>query len=212
MESLTQLFGGDTRVKLLRLFLFNKEGAFLLSEIAERAQCKQPAVRREINALLKASFIKKKIVSKTLESKHGSSIPPKNPPKKVSGTGYALNEKFPYLEPLKNLLTVASISADESLVRRFAPAGRIKLIVAAGVFIQNWDSRVDLLLVGDDINLSKVESVIRGIEAEVGKEISYSAFESQDFEYRMGIHDRLVRDILDYPHVTLLDRLNIESQ
>ena len=89
---------------------------------------------------------------------------------------------------------------------------KIKLFIVAGVFTQNWDSRVDLLLVGDDLNLAKIESVIKTIESEIGKEISYSAFETQDFEYRFGIHDRLVRDILDYPHVTLLDRLGIEPQ
>jgi len=207
MESLTQLFGGEAKIKLLRLFLFNKDGAFLLPEIVERTQCTLAIVKRESNSLLKAGFIKKKIVSKTIETKKGGVASAR----KVSGTGYALNEKFPYLEPLKNLLTVASVSADESFVRRFAGAGRIKLIVAAGVFIQNWDSRVDLLIVGDEINMAKVESVIKGIEAEVGKEISYSAFESSDFEYRLGIHDRLVRDILDYPHITLLDRLNTGS-
>ena len=120
-----------------------------------------------------------------------------------------MNEKFPYLDPLKNLLTVASIQADDSLTKRFGSAGKIKLIIAAGVFIQNWDSRVDLLIVGDDINISKVESTIKIIESEIGKEISYSAFETQDFQYRIGIHDRLVRDILDYPHVTLIDRLGM---
>jgi hypothetical protein len=83
------------------------------------------------------------------------------------------------------------------------------MIIAAGVFIQNWESRVDLLIVGDDLNITKIESVIKMIESEIGKEIAYSAFETQDFQYRMGIHDRLVRDILDYPHVTLLDRLGV---
>jgi hypothetical protein len=85
-------------------------------------------------------------------------------------------------------------------------------LFAAGVFIQNWDSRVDLLIVGDELNLPKIESVIKVIESEIGKEISYSAFETSDFEYRLGIHDRLVRDIIDYPHVALVDRLGIELQ
>ena len=144
---------------MLRLFLFNKDVAFLPAEIAARAQCRIAVVRREANALLKSGFIKKKLVAKTVEGKPGSAA------RKISGNGYMLNERFPYLEPLKNLLTVASISADESLVRRFAAAGRVKLIVAAGVFIQNWDSRVDLLLVGDDLNLTKIENVIKSIEA-----------------------------------------------
>ena len=127
----------------------------------------------------------------------------------MQGIGYVLNAKFPYLDPLKNLLTITSLSADESLAKRFAGVGKVKLVAVAGVFIQNWDSRVDLLIVGEELNLVKIENIIKGIESEIGKEIAYSAFETQDFEYRMGIHDRLVRDILDYPHVALLDRLGV---
>ena len=77
------------------------------------------------------------------------------------------------------------------------------------MFIQEWDTRVDLLVVGDDLNMNKLDTVIKSIEAEVGKEIAYSAFETSDFEYRYGMHDRLIRDILDFPHTTLVDKLEI---
>jgi hypothetical protein len=176
--------------------------------MVERSKCPAAVVRKELIALLKADVVKKRHVSKEVQvMRHG-----KPATKKLQGQGYILNEKFAYLEPLKNLLTVASLKADDSLAKRFANTGRIKLFIASGVFIQQWDARVDLLIVGDELNLPRIESAIASIEAEIGKEIAYSAFETQDFEYRLGIHDRLVRDILDYPHVTLLDRLGVEPQ
>lgn len=189
MDTLTALFGSMPKVKLIRLFLFNTGLTFSAKDLSTRTGCKAPVILRELNLLIKADVVRKRHSTK--------------------GVTYILNEKFPYLDPLKNLLTVASIQADETLTKRFGSAGKIKLIIAAGVFIQNWDSRVDLLIVGDDINIAKVESVIKNIESEIGKEVSYSAFETQDFQYRIGIHDRLVRDILDYPHVTLIDRLGM---
>lgn len=208
MDTLTALFGSSVKVKLLRLFLFNETTPFTIKEVVERSKCHAPGVRKELAILLKADIIKRRHVSKDVGVlRRGKTVV-----KKISGQGYVLNEKFPYLDPLKNLLTVTSLHADESLAKRFTNAGRIKLFLASGVFIQNWDSRVDLLIVGDELNLTKIESVIKLIESEIGKEIAYSAFETQDFEYRYGIHDRLVRDILDYPHVTLLDRLGIEPQ
>jgi hypothetical protein len=208
METLSTLFGNNTKVKILRLFLFNPETSFLIEEIIMRTSCSKDSVKNELLPLIKIDLLKKKEIVKDIESKKGkiSRI------KKVKGFGYSLNTKFTYLEPLKNLLTIASLRADESLTKRFTNAGKIKLFIASGVFIQNWDSRVDLLIVGDDLNLSKIEHVIKGIESEIGKEISYSAFETQDFEYRLNIHDRLVRDIIDLPHITLLDRLNIEQE
>lgn len=208
METLTALFGSQTKVKLLRQFLFNTTTPFLPKELAYRTKCAPTAVRKELTILAKAGIIKRKQVLKSVEDRQGDKIIFK----KLRGEGYILDDKFPYLESLKNLLTVASLNADESLAKRFTNAGRIKLFIAAGVFIQNWDSRVDLLIVGEELNLAKIEAVIKSIEAEIGKEIAYSAFEVQDFEYRLGIHDRLVRDILDYPHITLLDRLGVEAQ
>lgn len=206
MEILIAIFGSPARVKLLRLFLFNEGVAFFVKEIADRTKCGTSLVKKELNVLAKVDLIKKKHIIKEVEVTKGKKVIVK----KVTGVGYILNEKFSYKDPLKNLLTVASIQADESLAKKFSGVGKVKMVVAAGVFIQNWDSRVDLLIVGEELNLNKIESIIGNIEAEIGKEISYSAFETADFEYRMGIHDRLVRDILDYPHVTLLDRLGVE--
>lgn len=208
METLTALFGSPAKVKILRLFLFNESVPFLIKEVAARTKTPLPIAKKELLLLNKADILKKKEVVKEAQVNKGKKVATKV----VKGLGYTLNLKFPYLESLKNLLTVASLHADESLVKRFSNSGKVKLFVASGIFIQNWDSRVDLLIVGDDLNLSKIESVIKVIESEIGKEISYSAFESQDFEYRMGIHDRLVRDILDYPHITLLDRIGVEPQ
>ena len=208
MDALTAIFGSHAKVKLLRLFLFNGNTAFLLPEIVGRSKCPAAMVRKELSILAKANIIKSKLVAKEIEVQRGK----KMIMKKLTGNGYILDEKFPYLDPLKNLLTIASIQADESLAKRFSAIGRVKLIIAAGVFIQNWDSRVDLLIVGDELNQARIEKIISVIESEIGKEIAYSAFDTQDFEYRLGIHDRLVRDILDYSHVTLLDKMGIEAK
>ena len=203
MDTLTALMGSEAKVKLLRLFLFNQGTPFLLKELSARTKCSPALIKKELSMLIKADVVRKKNVLKDIEVTKNKKVVFK----KLQGSGFILNDKFPYLDPLKNLLTVASLNADESLAKRFTNAGRIKLFLAAGVFIQNWDSRVDLLIVGDELNLPKIETVIKTIESEIGKEVSYSAFETTDFEYRLGIHDRLVRDILDYPHNMLIDKL-----
>ena len=208
MDTLTALFGSETKVKLLRLFLFNQGTPFLVKELVERTKCTSGSLKKELSMLVKADIVRKKNVLKDIEVIKNK----KTVFKKLKGPGFILNDKFPYLDSIKNLLTVASLNADDSLAKRFTNAGRVKLFLAAGVFIQNWDSRVDLLIVGEELNLPKIESVIKTIESEIGTVIAYSAFETQDFEYRLGIHDRLVRDILDYPHITLIDRLGVEPQ
>lgn len=207
MDTLAQLFGTATRVKLMRLFLFNAETPFSLSEIVRRTKTPSGEVRKEITRLIAMGIVKKRSVIREIHSKRGG----KALVRKVHELGYSLDSRFPYLQALKNLLITVSLHADESLTRKFANVGRIKLFIASGVFIQEWDTRVDLLVVGDDINMVKLDAVMKAIEAEVGKEISYSAFETEDFEYRLGIHDRLIRDILDSPHTILIDRMGLKD-
>jgi hypothetical protein len=83
------------------------------------------------------------------------------------------------------------------------------MVIVSGVFIQDSDSRVDLLVVGDNLKSSAIERVVRTMEAEIGKELVFASFETADFHYRLGMYDKLIRDILDYPHQKLLDKLNI---
>ncbi len=207
MDILAQLFGSATRVKLLRLFLFNSEVAFSLGDVARRTKTLSGEVRKEITKLIAMGLVKKRSVVREIHSKKNK----KAGVRKVHELGYSLDQKFPYLQALKNLLITVSLHADDSLIKKFASVGKIKLFIASGVFIQEWETRVDLLVVGDDINMAKLESVMKVIESEVGKEIAYSAFETEDFEYRVGIHDRLIRDILDSPHTVLIDRIGISD-
>jgi len=207
METLVQLFGSALKVKLMRIFLFNPNDAFSLGDIARRVKNKSSDTRKEITRLIAAGLIKKRSVVKEVHSRKNKNATAE----KIHTLGYSLDQKFPYMYALKNLLITVSLHADDSLIKKFSNVGKLKLLIASGVFIQEWDTRVDLLVVGDDLNMTKLETVIKIIESEIGKEISYSAFETEDFEYRLGIHDKLVSDILDTPHTVLIDRIGLEK-
>ncbi len=208
MDTLTQLFGSSLRVKLMRLFLFNPENIFSMEQILNRVKSKNADIRKEINKLILTGLIKKRITVKEITVRKKK----KNIQKRVDEIGYSYDQKFPYFLALKNLLIVASLNADESLVKKFNGIGKIKVFLASGVFLQEWDTRVDLLIVSDDINMVKLDTAIKNLEAEIGKELSYSAFETEDFEYRLGVHDKLVRDILDSKHILLVDKLGLSPK
>ncbi len=208
MDTLAQLFGSAIRVKLMRLFLFNPEGAFSLAECTKRVKGTSQEVRKEIAKLIMAGVVKKRSVVREIHSKKK----PNAPVRKVHELGYSLEQRFLYLQSLKNLLITVSLHADDSLIKKLGSIGKLKLLIASGVFIQEWDTRIDLLIVGDDLNMVRLAAVMSLIESETGKEISYSAFLTEDFEYRLGIHDRLIRDILDAPHTTLVDKIGLEQK
>lgn len=205
MEILGKLLGTEERVKIMRLFLLNAEMCFDVHDIMERSKVSRSDLRREISLLLKIGFVKPKIFTKEVEQKRGNTV--KVIKKKFSGWQLAID--FPLLLPTRNLLISSEPVKKENIIDRFKNTGKVKLILLSGVFLQKEDSRVDILIVGDDIKRKSVENTLRSIEAEVGKELSYALFETQDFIYRLNVYDKFIRDILDFPHEKILNKLSV---
>jgi hypothetical protein len=187
-SSIAHIFGSEGKVKIMRLFIFNPTLAFTAAEVATRAKVTPGATRRELAALLKAGLVKKR------------------------GKAYALNRTYRYLPALGHFLIDANPLSEKEIVRRISSAGAIKLILTAGVFLHSPDSRVDILVVGDHIKQGKLMAVMSGIEAELGKELRYAVFETADFQYRLGIYDKLIRDILDARHEKILNKLGLDAR
>lgn len=208
MDILSKLFGSEAKVKIMRLFLFNPDTPFSRGGIGARARVSLPVVRHETTLLRKMGMIKGKRFIITNTVKRGKKLVLK---KKKEG-GWVLNQAFPYLPAIRNLLINTVLVKNSDILRRLNTVGKMRLVILAGTFIQDEDSRVDLLVVGDNIRSASLESVIRVLESEIGKELRYAAFETADFHYRLGIYDKLVRDILDYPHQKLLDRIGLSPE
>ncbi len=208
MDILSKLFGSEAKVKIVRLFLFNPDQPYSSSDIAARSKISLPGVRHEVVLLKRMGMVKGKRFSRVVPVRKNK----KTIFKKKSEGGWVLNPAFPHLPALRDLLINTVLVKYPDMIRRLNTAGRMKLVIVSGVFIHEEDSRIDLLVVGDSIRLPALENVIRGIESEIGKELRYAAFETADFEYRLGMYDKLVRDILDYPHRIILDRLGLESR
>lgn len=186
-QSVAHIFGGEGKVKIMRLFIFNPGVIFTTSEAAKRSKVSSAGARREIGNLIKAGLVKK------------------------SGRGYTLNRSYRYLSAIGNFLIDATPLSEKEIVKKISTTGNIKLVLIAGVFLHNPDSRVDILVVGDHIKTGKLLSVISSIEAMLGKELRYAVFETSDFQYRMGIYDKLIRDILDSQHEKILNRLGLQT-
>ena len=56
-----------------------------------------------------------------------------------------------------------------------------------------------------------LERLIKTVESELGRELRYVVLETVDFQYRMSIHDKLVRDVFDFPHQMVTDVLGVRK-
>ena len=53
---------------------------------------------------------------------------------------------------------------------------------------------------------------VRSLESEIGIEIRYASLSSSDLIYRAGLHDKLIRDVFDYKHQILVDKIGVRNE
>lgn len=205
-DPLGKLFGTSARVKMLRLFLFNPDHLYDKETIAIKTRVPKRQVVKELTLLKSAKVIRQKKYQKTIsERKNG-----KESTVSKWVIGFGADERFIYRSALRQFLLATIPVHDSDIAKRLARAGRISLVVVGGSFLDlETDSQIDLLIVGDRINRMYLESAIKTIEAEIGRDIRYAHLTIPDFAYRRSIHDRLIRNVFDFPHRAVLDRLNV---
>jgi hypothetical protein len=189
MERLGKLFGSPARLRLLRLFLFNQDTSFSLAEAASRSSLDSTVAKREISDLHTAGLLVKR----------GSR----------AKTRYQVNGRFEHLEAFDAFIRDTTVLSSGHILGALKKAGTLRVIALSGLFTGALEAQIDLLVAGDNIDMRALAKAIKGLEAELGREIRYAAFETPDFRYRLGVYDRLLRDVFDYPHRLLIDRIGL---
>lgn len=201
-DPLAILFGNQARVKLLRFFLFNPTQEFTFEDISRRAKLVRRTARTEINALERAEVIKRKMLT-GVSPRTGA---------KIKVLGYALNSKFPQLASLQTFLFETAPINGVTVLKHIRKIGPVDFVACTGVFMREFDRRLDLLIAMKKLNEGKIEVAIRSLEAELGIEIRYATFSSADLLYRVGMYDKLTRDVFDYPYQILIDRIGVRNE
>jgi hypothetical protein len=205
MDTLSLLFGSVLRVKMMRLFLFNPGKFFDVEYVVGKTNAKAKDIEIEISFFNKLSLVKVKKVSKIVTIKKGKKVIEAK--KKVNT--WTLDPAFKYTDALTEFLVRTHSLEHRAIVRRLEKAGRIKAVLVSGIFMRDADARLDLFVVGDNVKSNSIDRIVRGIESDMGKDIRYTVLSGADFSYRVSMNDKLVRDVLDYPHTILLDKIGI---
>ncbi len=201
-DPLSILFGSISRVKLLRLFLFNPSKEFTFDDMSKRARLVRRTARTEITALEKAGVISKRTILVVLPGTE----------KKSKAVGYGLNKDFPELQALQTFLFETAPIDGKTLLTHLRKAGPIDFLAVAGLFVHDFEQRLDVLLATKKLSQTKIESAIRSLESEIGIEIRFAAMTSEDLLYRVGMYDKLTRDLFDYKHQILVDKIGVRNE
>jgi hypothetical protein len=208
MDTLSQLFGSALRVKMMRLFLFNTDGVFDVDYIVGKTGSKPKEIEAEAAFMKKIGLVKQTKLPKIMTVKKNK----KMVEKKVTVKAWSLDTKFQFIEPLTEFLVKTHSVEYKSMIKRLEKAGKIKAVLVSGVFIQNTEARLDMFVVGDGVNSGSMEKSIKSIESDMGKDIRYTVLSTPDFSYRVSMNDKLIRDIFDFPHRILLDKIGLPKK
>ena len=195
MEKLLEnLLESVPRARILRMFMQNPEDFFTLEEIIRKNQVSARAARLEVQKFLKLDIIKgRRAQDKT---------------RKKNGDKYTTNMEFPLFVELQAFVVKSSVASRKDIMMRVKRLGRVRLLVLSGLFTQTDEkARTDLLIVGDAISKKKMDHLLLHLESELGRTVRYTLMETDEFKYRMNMYDRFLRDILEFPHEKLINRL-----
>jgi len=201
-DPLAILFGSQARVKLLRFFLFNPSKEFSFDDISRRARLVRRTARTEISALEKAGVIVKRTMYAPIDGKT----------KKMKVQGYILNKNFPELQALQTFLFETVPIDGKNVLSHLRKAGTVEFLVVAGVFVREFEHQIDALITMKKVSQAKIEAAVRSLEAEIGMEIRCAIMTSDDLVYRVGMNDKLTRDLFDYKHTILVDKIGVRDE
>ena len=213
MDTILQtLFESLAKIRLLRLFLQNPERDFTLQDIEQLTQIKRGSFLRDLHKLIKAGLIKEKQGIVREEKKENTRTKKKQKhrgqkPKKI--LFYSVNAEFPVFSELYDLIIKSSTASRKKLLEHIKRLGKIRLAILSGIFLNDETSRLDLMIVGDDIKKRSLEKFLATTESELGKTLRYTIMDTDEFRYRMNMYDRFLRDLLERNHEKLINKLNI---
>ena len=119
---------------------------------------------------------------------------------------YMLNQHYKLLPGIKDYWRKTGAKYQDELFFAVKRLGEIKAAFLSGIFTGHPELSVDVLLVGR-VNLRKLDEFLKAAEHMMGQEINYSIMNPKEFLLRRDTFDRFIRDIFDYPHLTVIDTL-----
>jgi hypothetical protein len=204
LKDIEKIFGSAARVRLMRYFLSHRDESVGIIYLPNITKVGKSAVNKEVNFLKKLNFLQEMVIEEfyEVETKNKKTI------KSRKLSGVALNKNFPYNDSLATVLLDFRFIDHKDITESFKNYGKIKLLILGGIFTQEIKSKLDILVVGDSLDKNGVDKVIKNIEAEMGTDLTYSAFETDEYIYRVKMYDRFLRDFVRLETVVLVDKIS----
>lgn len=177
MRSLQDFMISRVRVKIFELFFQNVEELYYVREISRKTKEEINAVRRELDRMLGYGLLK--------SEQRGNRL------------YYYLNTSYIFYAEMQSMVAKCT-GLGQKLIKYKRKLGTVDYVMFSGNFVEGRRPQhdgVDVLIIGDVV-LSEVDALIKEEEVKIGREVNYTVFPLDEFEFRKTRRDPFVMDIL----------------
>ena len=186
MSIATALFS-DSQSRVFRWLFGQPERSYHLSELRRLTQLGSASLQRELNRLVDSGLV----LSEHVGNQRRFQANPHSP---VYGELLALTRKTLGIAPL--------------LAEALQPiAKRLSIAFIYGSVAKETDtaqSDIDLLLVGDDLSLNEVLTLLLPLETQLGRKINPNCYTRTEYAKRLSEPDSFINRILAQPTLPLI--------
>lgn len=188
MTILEKLFGAGEFTRLLRFYLFHPDEDFTVEELKERLGKRSLKISKAARELARMGCL---IAGVRTDS--GAAI-------------YRIDPSWLLFAEFRALFMKAQLLIEHDLVRHLQKAGRLRLLILAGLFVGEKQGVTDLLIVGQ-VNRQQVVRLLRRFERDLNEEVKYTIMSPAEYRYRKDVGDRFLYDILERRHLVIIDTM-----
>lgn len=186
--NLEELLESRPESTLLGFLLAAPPRSFSLFELGRRLHMPERAVLAKAAQLLKHGYVK-------CFSKGGT-------------TYLILNEKNALFPQVRAALIKDVKPYEDELFSAIKKLGNVEAAFLSGLFVAQPKLPVDILLVGK-VSAQHLEDFLANCQHMMKQEINYTVMSPQEFRERRNTFDRFIKDIFDYPHLIVVDKIKI---
>jgi hypothetical protein len=181
---LSNLLSSKHKSGVVHLFLANPSRSYSLTEIKETTKCPPKLMLQTVRELSKMGFL---ITTAKEKVKY-----------------YQVDKRFPLYAELLSMIRNKKMPHD-LLVRELSKLTDCKAILLTGIFAGRPRIETDILLVGR-VSQKKLSKSLKLAEKFAEQEVNYTIMPLAEFEYRLVMSDRFVKNILENHPVVVTDK------
>ena len=187
MNLLKPLFISKVRVKLLEILWLNPGEKYYVRELVRLTGEEINAVRRELNHLNRHHLVERE--------------------KRSNRVYFWCNRQHALFEPILNMVAKTA-GLGQQIIKHRNKLGRLQIVMFNTKFLLNQTSdegEIDILFVGQVI-LPEINALIKSYENQLGREINYTVFDREEFNFRKSRNDPFLSKLLMVPRTMIIGK------